>query len=299
MENKIFEQKIAKDESPSKEGYYNTNKGVLYWVADEKMWSPNAYIVSDEHPEYWYLEISASVKKPSDDESKPLSVLLDEYLPLKSVDNKTISIENARIIASIIHMNGFVTGNKYYHDNFTFPLSTNQIDWIKIEFELNKYIFDYYSSGQDMDILTAGSICEWLKSRSEFSFPLYNKEGYEQLLVAYGRHLRMKLGMYAMYNLKDTTDWAKEYLATTRINLPEKKPLEKVEIKSREETINKNAKILNRSKWPTDANFSLWALEKYGNQETDINLAKHEAYIAGGVASRQACSLALIPMDKE
>ncbi len=44
------------------------------------------------------------------------------------------------------------------------------------------------------------------------------QEEERKLLITYGRHLRMKLGLFGLYNLKDTTDWADEFLKDNHKN---------------------------------------------------------------------------------
>ena len=54
MKSKIFEQIDCRAENPTVSGWYDTDKGNLFWFADEKEWSCRDDRVSEEYPKFWY-----------------------------------------------------------------------------------------------------------------------------------------------------------------------------------------------------------------------------------------------------
>ena len=50
---------------PKKEGWYNTDKGKLYWSSLWFSWSCRDDKISDEYPRYWYSEIKTIPSFPA------------------------------------------------------------------------------------------------------------------------------------------------------------------------------------------------------------------------------------------
>jgi hypothetical protein len=50
---KLYKQ-IFMPEAPTEAGWYNTDKGLLFWFNDTKIWSCRDDKVSDEYPKIWY-----------------------------------------------------------------------------------------------------------------------------------------------------------------------------------------------------------------------------------------------------
>lgn len=53
----IFEQIKTKERNPIKEGWYNTDKGLLYWMDLAEEWSCRNDRVSEEYPSIWYEKV--------------------------------------------------------------------------------------------------------------------------------------------------------------------------------------------------------------------------------------------------
>lgn len=50
---KVLFEKILVKTMPDKDGWYDTDKGNLYWFVEEQSWSCRDDRVSDEYPTYW------------------------------------------------------------------------------------------------------------------------------------------------------------------------------------------------------------------------------------------------------
>lgn len=59
---KLFEQIRAGKVNPSRAGWYNTDKGLLFWYDDVKEWSCRDDRVSEEYPNFWYKAITKPLK---------------------------------------------------------------------------------------------------------------------------------------------------------------------------------------------------------------------------------------------
>jgi hypothetical protein len=53
---KLVEQILTKVH-PTKSGWYNTDKGKLFWFVDEKEWSCRDDRISEEYPIFWYRDV--------------------------------------------------------------------------------------------------------------------------------------------------------------------------------------------------------------------------------------------------
>ncbi len=53
---KLFEQHNVKEGNPPKTGFYNTDKGRLFWFNEGQSWSESPDFVSKESPVFWYSE---------------------------------------------------------------------------------------------------------------------------------------------------------------------------------------------------------------------------------------------------
>jgi len=61
-EEAVFKQFEAKKKNPTHRGWYNTDKGQLYWHPNEEQWSCQSEKVSEEYPKFWYTPIFDSPK---------------------------------------------------------------------------------------------------------------------------------------------------------------------------------------------------------------------------------------------
>lgn len=61
---KLYLRIECKKENPKKWGWYNTDKGKLFWYDLENSWSCNDERLSEEYPKYWYKEYSDQNAKP-------------------------------------------------------------------------------------------------------------------------------------------------------------------------------------------------------------------------------------------
>lgn len=68
MEN-LFVKKSLPLDFPELSGWYDTDKGNLYWFRSEKTWSCREDRISEEDPRFWYEQLEISELKP---ESKKL-----------------------------------------------------------------------------------------------------------------------------------------------------------------------------------------------------------------------------------
>lgn len=55
--NKLFRQVKTKEENPTTSGWYNTDKGLLYYFEEEKQWSCREDRISEEYPTLWYKNV--------------------------------------------------------------------------------------------------------------------------------------------------------------------------------------------------------------------------------------------------
>jgi hypothetical protein len=53
----LFQQIKTKENNPNKNGWYNTDKGLLYYFTDEKEWSCRDERISEEYPTFWYKQL--------------------------------------------------------------------------------------------------------------------------------------------------------------------------------------------------------------------------------------------------
>jgi hypothetical protein len=68
--------------SPEYAGWYNTDKGELYWHSKESEWSCREEYVSEEYPKYWYSIASpdqASADNVKGEKSVTIMDLLNKY----------------------------------------------------------------------------------------------------------------------------------------------------------------------------------------------------------------------------
>lgn len=63
MEN-LFKKMSLPLDFPDLSGWYDTDKGNLYFFRSEKQWSCREDRVSEEYPKFWYQEIDVSELKP-------------------------------------------------------------------------------------------------------------------------------------------------------------------------------------------------------------------------------------------
>lgn len=61
---KLFEQ-ISTKTPPTEWGWYNTDKGELYFFKDDKEWSCRQDKISHEYPKFWYSEVKEPCKHES------------------------------------------------------------------------------------------------------------------------------------------------------------------------------------------------------------------------------------------
>jgi hypothetical protein len=76
---KTFIQHKAKEINPEVAGWYNTDKGNLFWFKSETVWSCRDDRVSEEYPSFWYQsslpsEIEAELRKEIDDLKSELTI---------------------------------------------------------------------------------------------------------------------------------------------------------------------------------------------------------------------------------
>jgi len=72
---KILRQVDAKEENPSMAGWYDTDKGNLFWYESDTVWSCRDDRVSEEYPKWWYDKKLGSAKQVELLESELKSVL--------------------------------------------------------------------------------------------------------------------------------------------------------------------------------------------------------------------------------
>ena len=65
---KIYLQNKASDINPKLSGWYDTDKGRLYWFSGETVWSCRGDRVSDEYPMFWYSLQESKAVELSDNE---------------------------------------------------------------------------------------------------------------------------------------------------------------------------------------------------------------------------------------
>jgi len=58
---KLFEQILTEKRNPNKSGWYDTDKGQLFYWADKKEWSCRDDRVSEEYPKVWYSPYTISI----------------------------------------------------------------------------------------------------------------------------------------------------------------------------------------------------------------------------------------------
>jgi hypothetical protein len=56
-ETYIFKQISCKQNTPKRSGWYNTDKGKLFWFVDKMEWSCRDDRISEEYPMVWYEKI--------------------------------------------------------------------------------------------------------------------------------------------------------------------------------------------------------------------------------------------------
>ncbi len=59
---KLYKQ-VSTKENPSLSGWYNTDKGKLFWFENETVWSCRDDRVSEEYPDVWYEEVEIDIEK--------------------------------------------------------------------------------------------------------------------------------------------------------------------------------------------------------------------------------------------
>lgn len=70
----------------------------------------------------------------------------------------------------------------------------------------------------------------WLEETTlPLSVKMPSDESIEKLLITYGRHLRMKLGLFYLYDLIHTEKWAKEFIKDNATQITLSKQVEKKE----------------------------------------------------------------------
>lgn len=74
MKNNTFKQFTSK-KNPTRQGWYNTHKGQLYWFALQRQWSCSEDRISQEYPNIWYQQIMAP-----DIESKDIDELMSNAI---------------------------------------------------------------------------------------------------------------------------------------------------------------------------------------------------------------------------
>ncbi len=57
---KTFKQIDARKVNPDKSGWYNTDKGILHWLA---VWTSDEDCIFEEYPQFWYEPIGDYIKK--------------------------------------------------------------------------------------------------------------------------------------------------------------------------------------------------------------------------------------------
>lgn len=53
MSANLYEKILCKDEKPTRPGWYDTDRGNVYWWPDENEWSCRDDIISEEYPKWW------------------------------------------------------------------------------------------------------------------------------------------------------------------------------------------------------------------------------------------------------
>ena len=118
---KLYLRIECKKENPEKWGWYNTDKGKLFWYDLENSWSCNDERLSEEYPKYWYKEYSDQNTKPLIDEIAELkskvSNWMDKYIEVneenkklqselkdKESVNENFSKQHAKIIESLSYV---------------------------------------------------------------------------------------------------------------------------------------------------------------------------------------------------
>ncbi len=52
----LFRQRKTSESQPIESGWYDTDKGILWWFNNERIWSCRSEYCSDEYPSVWYEE---------------------------------------------------------------------------------------------------------------------------------------------------------------------------------------------------------------------------------------------------
>ncbi len=85
-------EKISAKENPDKAGWYDTDKGRLYFFKHETCWSSREDRVSDEYPQYWYKPYTFPVKQEETTNINQFvkCSLIDEFKRENPLENKLI-----------------------------------------------------------------------------------------------------------------------------------------------------------------------------------------------------------------
>lgn len=104
---KVYKQITVAFQNPIQSGWFDTDKGLLYYFEKEKMWSCRQDEVSDEWPKFWYKEIVLP-EMPSDGDIQQMAMKLYQANPFKHW---------AGVLASEKRQS-FSNGVKYLRDKF-------------------------------------------------------------------------------------------------------------------------------------------------------------------------------------
>ncbi len=109
-EQRIYIQIECKKENPPKWGWYNTDRGNLFWYESENNWSCNDERLSEEYPKYWYKQCSNHINirglrevakeiqlkyfgTPNEHNENSIIEILKQY---HQPDNKAVDTKNLR-----------------------------------------------------------------------------------------------------------------------------------------------------------------------------------------------------------
>ena len=79
----LFKQIKTKEQQPSNSGWYNTDKGLLFYWKEEEQWSCRDERISEEYPTVWYEEVTIKEKSREITHEITLKLTDEDYKNLK------------------------------------------------------------------------------------------------------------------------------------------------------------------------------------------------------------------------
>jgi hypothetical protein len=89
----LFKQIKTKEQQPTKSGWYNTEKGLLFYWKEEEQWSCRDERISEEYPTVWYEEVMIEenpIKQLHNKLYTKLYSLMEQHLHMAGADFKKL-----------------------------------------------------------------------------------------------------------------------------------------------------------------------------------------------------------------